>query len=186
MPSRSRLPPVDYLVRLYPAPSQTAIAKALDHIDPVAEQFIGLSTFYILATADAHGAMDVSPRGGPPGFVVRGGPGRLILPDRPGNNRLDSLRNLAGRRSGVALLFLIPGVDETLRVSGQAVISIDSALLESLDGSGRLPRSALIVDVQECFLHCSKALVRGELWDGDAQADRMRSWRAAKRVSTSC
>ncbi|MFV4649302.1 pyridoxamine 5'-phosphate oxidase family protein, partial [Mycobacterium tuberculosis] len=97
--------------RLYPAPNAKALAKALDHVDEEAARFIALSTFCILASAGPDGDMDVSPRGGPAGFVVVDGPRRLILPDRPGNNRIDSLRNLAGRRSGVALLFVIPGVD---------------------------------------------------------------------------
>ena len=168
------------LERLYPAPNATALAKALDHVDDEAARFIALSTFCILASAGPDGAMDVSPRGGPAGFVLAEGSRRLILPDRPGNNRIDSLRNLAGRRSGVALLFVIPGVDETLRISGQATISIDPDLLERLGPKGQPPRSALLVEVEECFLHCSKGLMRGELWNAEVQSLGSERWRQGR------
>ena len=155
------------LSALYAAPSELALAKQLDHIDAHAAHFIAQSPFLVISTSGEQGRCDASPRGDAPGFVVVAGPSRLVLPDRPGNNRIDSLKNLAVNPC-VGLLFFIPGVLETLRVNGRARVSDDPQLLASMAVDGRLPRSALEVSVEEVYFHCGKALKRSRLWEPDA------------------
>ena len=142
----------------------------MDHVHPHYRAFIEASPFAMLATAGPDG-LDASPRGDPAGFVVVEDEKTLLLPDRRGNNRIDSLRNiLADPR--VALLFLVPGVGETLRVNGLGRISTDPALLERFGMDGKLPRSVLVVEVQTVYFQCSRALLRSRLWDASTQVPR--------------
>jgi PPOX class probable FMN-dependent enzyme len=149
---------------LYPAPLPLALLKQIDRLDGHCRHFIGLSPFLCIGTADASGRADVSPRGDQPGFVQVLDDRHLAIPDRPGNNRLDSLKNVA-ENPEVALIFFVPGVEETLRVNGTAAITHDAELLAGMAVEGKLPRSALIVTVREAYLHCAKALKRSHLWD---------------------
>ena len=160
---------MDDLRSLYPAPSALAVAKQLDRLDPHAIAFIARSPFLVMATADAEGGCDASPRGDAPGFVVVPDAGRLLIPDRPGNNRVDSLSNLAANPR-IGLLFFVPGVIETLRVNGRAAFTTDATLLARRAVDGRPPRSALEVTVEEVFFHCGKALKRSALWDPSRHA----------------
>lgn len=155
----------------YPKPSALVIAKDIGHIDRHIRRFIEKSPFYCLATADAAGNQDVTPRGDPPGTFKVLGPHTLALPDRPGNNRLDALRNLV-ENPHVGLLFMIPGMEETVRINGTARLSTDPQLLASMAVEGNLPRSAIVVHVTEAFLHCAKAFKRSKLWDPSAQMPR--------------
>lgn len=160
----------DALQEIYGPVLERARLKSLRRLDAHCRRFIELSPFVVLGTASADGA-DVTPRGDKPGFVHVLDDVTLAIPDWPGNNRLDSLKNiLADSRAG--LLFLIPGVDETLRVNGQAVISADAEILARWDVNGRRPKSAIVVTVGEAFLHCGKALIRSRLWHDDHKIKR--------------
>jgi len=156
----------------YPEALERSLRKQLDHIDKHCRRFIELSPFFVLASAALDGTADASPRGGPPGFVLVDDEGTLLVPDWPGNNRLDSMTNLVSA-PGVGLLFMIPGVDETLRVNGTIEISDDGALRELFAADGRgVPRTVLVVTVREAYLHCAKALMRSHLWDPEARVPR--------------
>jgi PPOX class probable FMN-dependent enzyme len=160
------------LDRLYPTPSPRAVAKAIDHLDPHATRFINLSPFCVFATSGPDGTVDASPRGGEPGFIKVADQKRLHLPDRSGNNRLDSFRNILGGSGEIALIFFIPGIDDTLRVNGRATISTEAALLSSMIEFGKLPRAVVEISVREAYLHCPKALMRSQLWSPDVQIKR--------------
>jgi hypothetical protein len=147
-----------------------AIAKEIDYLHPHYRAMIEASPFVVLATRGPEG-LDCSPRGDPAGFVKMPDDKTLLIPDRRGNNRTDSLRNIV-RDPQVALLFLIPGVGETLRVNGTAAISVDPALLEQFPFRGTLPRSVIVVTVQTAYFQCPKALVRSELWNPAKQIER--------------
>jgi PPOX class probable FMN-dependent enzyme len=156
---------------LYREPSGRAVKKQIDRLDAHCCRFVSLSPFLVLASADAAGRFDASPRGGEPGFVKVPDERTLLIPDSPGNNRLDSLQNLLGR-PGVGLFFMIPGVDETLRVNGVATLRTDEALLDLCTNERRRPSLVIAVTVQEAFLHCAKALMRSKLWDPSAKQER--------------
>ncbi|CAM5763869.1 pyridoxamine 5'-phosphate oxidase [Labrys miyagiensis] len=159
------------LEALYADPvSPAANIKVLDHISDHYRAFIEASPFLLLATVGPAG-VDCSPRGDPPGFVRVADARTLLIPDRRGNNRLDSLRNIV-TDPRVHLLFLIPGIGETMRVIGQAVISTDPELCASFTMEGKAPRSILIVTVEEVYPQCQKALVRSKLWDPATQIPR--------------
>ena len=162
---------VEELRSSYGQPSERAVKKSLDRLDRHCRQFIGLSPFVVLATAGTDGRVDCSPRGDPPGFVEVLDDRTVLLPDRPGNNRVDSLGNVL-ENPQVGLLFMIPGVNETLRLNGRATLTTDPARLEPLSVKGRAPRSGLVVEVEEVFLHCTKALVRSHLWADSSRVDR--------------
>lgn len=149
---------------LYPETHAIAARKSLPALDRHATAFIARSPFLCLGTQSPDGRADVSPRGDPAGFVRVLDPRTLAIPDRPGNNRLDSLANIVANPT-VGLLFLIPGFDETLRVNGQARLVTDPGLLATLQVNGRIPTLAIVVEVAEVFLHCAKALRRSRLWD---------------------
>ena len=153
---------------LYAAPVERALRKELDHLDRHCRRFIAYSPFVVLATADADGRQDATPRGGDPGFVHVADDHTLLLPDRPGNNRLDSLANLT-QWPEVGLLFMVPGVDETLRVNGTAELRDDPDLTGRFAASGRSPRIVVQITVRQAYLHCAKALMRSRLWDPDVQ-----------------
>ena len=155
---------------LYGETLERARLKTLPKLDEHCRNFIRLSPFLCLGTVDAAGA-DVTPRGDRPGFVHVLDDGTLAIPDWRGNNRLDSLLNIL-TDSRVGLLFLIPGVDETLRVNGRAAIATAPDLLARWETNGKLPKSALIVTIEEAFLHCGKALIRSRLWHDDSRVDR--------------
>jgi uncharacterized protein len=156
---------------LFPPTHDLAIAKVLDRLDRHAREFVLRAPFLCIATQAANGMADVSPRGDPAGFVHVLDDRTLLIPDRPGNNRLDTLANVLANPA-VALLFLIPGYDETLRVNGRARITTDPEVLAPLAVQGRAPRCAIVVAVDEAFLHCAKALRRSRLWDPEARQDR--------------
>ena len=148
-----------------------ALQKSLPALDEHAQSFIHLSPFLCLGTQDLCGAADVSPRGDPPGFVQVLDARTLAIPDRPGNNRLDSQINILSNPS-VGLLFIIPGFDDTLRVNGQATLTTDPEILATLEVKGRVPKIAIVVEIREVFLHCAKAFRRSHLWDPDRMLDR--------------
>jgi PPOX class probable FMN-dependent enzyme len=154
---------------LYPTPSPLAVAKQLDRLDSHAMAFIRRSPFLVLATADAAGHCDASPRGDAPGFVELIDEAQLLIPDRPGNNRLDSLANIA-TNPRLGMLFFVPGVLETLRVNGSAILVRDPAQLARHAVTGRTPKTGLLVRVEEVFFHCGKALKRSALWDSSLHA----------------
>jgi PPOX class probable FMN-dependent enzyme len=163
---------LDDLDRLYPAPKPRTVAKAIDHVDRHAARFIALSPFCVFASVGADGAVDASPRGGGPGFVRVEDNKRLLMPDRPGNNRLDSFRNLLSGSGEVGMLFFIPGIDDALRLNGRATLTDDPALLASMVEFGKPPRTIVEIMVREVYLHCPKAMMRARLWDTEAHVPR--------------
>jgi uncharacterized protein len=162
---------MEELAALYDAPVPTSLLKELDHVSDDYRAYIDASPFMLLATSGPEG-LDCSPRGDPAGFVRVADSHTLLIPDRRGNNRLDSLRNII-RDPRIALLFLIPGIGETLRVNGVAQISTDPALRESFSFDGKLPKCVIVVQVERCYPQCQKALVRSGLWDSSKH--RLRS-----------
>lgn len=160
---------VEQLEAIYGAPAEASIVKETDHITPDYARYIEASPFAVLATAGA-GGLDGSPRGDKPGFVRIADPRTLMLPDRHGNNRIDSLRNVIADPR-VALLFLIPGFGGTLRVNGTARVSIEPVLLDSFAVEGKAPRSVLIVDVQSVYFQCARAVIRSDLWNPQRHVD---------------
>jgi len=151
------------LEALYGQPHERSIRKEIGYVNEEYRRFIELSPFVVLATAGP-GGLDCSPRGDGPGFVRIVDERTLALPDRIGNNRVDSLRNVVVQPQ-VALLFIVPGVGEMLRVNGRGRVETDPALLESFAVQQKLPRSVLMIDVEAVYFHCSKAMVRSKLWD---------------------
>ena len=158
---------VDELREHYRQPSRLVQAKKAGGLDGVTTAFIAGSPFVLMATSAADGTCDVSPRGGPPGFVRVLDGHRLALPDLSGNNLLDSLINLTGN-GNVGLLFLIPGRDETLRVDGRAWITVDPGVLELWDAELARPKTAIGVEVHHAFIHCAKSFRRGRVWDASS------------------
>ena len=156
---------------LYPAPKERAVRKQLDHLDVHCRRFIALSPFVVLASSGADGAMDASPRGGGPGFVKAPDAHTLLIPDAPGNHRLDTLENIVAT-GRLGLLFMIPGVDETLRVNGAALLSTDPALIEQVVDKRRRPTVVIRMRVEQAYLHCAKAFMRSRLWSLEAQVER--------------
>ena len=138
------------LKTIYPDPSPRVIAKARPQIDVHAEKFIAMSPFCVLATSGSDGSVDASPRGGNPGFVHVAGPNRLLMPDRSGNNRIDSFRNIVEGSGLVQLLFFVPGIDETLRVGGSGKLSSDPELMADMIEFGKLPRAVLQIGRASC------------------------------------
>lgn len=158
---------------LYKAPHPITVAKCLDHVDPHGRRFIELSPFATIATVGPEGQVDVSPRGGGPGFVRVSEDGKhLVMPDRPGNNRLDSLRNIAEGSGEVGLMFMIPGIDDIYRVNGPASLVVDDALAAAFTEFGKVPKTLLRIEVREAYLHCPKALMRADLWGDSHRVDR--------------
>lgn len=155
---------------LHHKPMSRATDKVLPALDRHCRQIIGLSPFCVIATQGPDGA-DVSPRGDPPGFVRILDDRTLLLPDRVGNNRLDGMENLLVNPR-IGMLFLVPGMNETLRINGTARITDDARLLAACAVEGRAPKVGLLIALEEAFLHCGKALVRSKLWDVAAQIDR--------------
>jgi uncharacterized protein len=163
---------IEQLEALYAQPGERALRKEIPYVNDDYRAFIAAAPFAVLATSGPDG-LDCSPRGDAPGFVRLVDERTLALPDRPGNNRLDSLRNVIVDPR-LALLFVIPGVGETLRVNGRGRISNEAALLDSFAVDGKLPRTVLLIDVDAVYFHCSKALVRSQLWDPARHVERSR------------
>lgn len=151
--------------------SALAENKQLDHLDRHCQAFIAISPFLVLATTDGHGGVDASPRGDAPGFVKIIDDTTLLLPDRPGNRRVDSFSNVVAN-PGIGLLFFVPGIDETVRINGTAKITTDSTLLADVPAMGKTPVTGLLVTVTEAFYHCAKALIRSHLWDPATRIER--------------
>lgn len=160
------------LASIYPKPSPRVIAKARPEIDAHAQKFIAMSPFCVLATSGSDGSVDASPRGGNPGFVSVAGPNRLLMPDRSGNNRIDSFRNIVEGSGLLQLIFFVPGIDETLRVGGSGKLSADPELLASMVEFGKPPRAVLSIEVREAYFHCGKALMRARLWTPETRVER--------------
>lgn len=158
---------------VYPKVSKPIRDKAIDYLDDFALTFVSLSPFFCIGTSRPDSLADVSPRGGEPGFVHALDSKRLAFPDRPGNNRLDTLTNVM-HAPPVGLLFFIPGIDETLRINGTATVSVHEDLMSRFVMDGKRPRSVIVVDVVEVYLHCSKALKRSDLWNPDKRVARTR------------
>jgi len=156
---------------IYEPPSERVLKKQLPHLEKHSRAFIALAPFFVLASTGKDGRVDASPRGDAPGFVRVLDDRTLVIPDRPGNNRLDSLGNMLADPH-VGMIFFVPGMNETLRVNGTARISTDPELLESMAVQGKLPRSAIVVTVEECYFHCAKALIRSDLWNPAKHIER--------------
>lgn len=152
-------------------PSTLVRSKVADRLNDLTRQFVERSPFLCLATSAADGTCDVSPRGDPAGFVRVLDERTLLLPDRPGNRLADSLRNVL-ENPHVALLFLIPGVEDTFRVNGRATIVTDPELLEPCAVEGKVPKLALRVEIEQAYTHCPKAFLRAQLWDPERYVDR--------------
>ncbi len=159
------------LRKLYDLPSGRAQAKQLEFLEKHSIHFIEKSPFVVISTYDKNGKVDASPRGGKPGFVRILGKQEIVIPDSKGNNRIDSLINIVdtGR---IGMFFLIPGVDETLRINGHAYISTELSLLTLFSTESNPPKSCIVIKIEEVFLHCAKALMRSDLWNEKAKIDR--------------
>jgi PPOX class probable FMN-dependent enzyme len=160
---------VEQLEALYGHPGEASLVKELDHIIPEYAAFIEASPFAALATSGPEG-LDCSPRGDLAGFVRIDNPHRLLMPDRRGNNRADSLKNII-RNPSVALLFLVPGSGTTLRVNGRGRISVDAALCASFSVEGKPARSVIVIDVEAVYFQCARAIRRSDLWNPEKHAD---------------
>ena len=155
------------LREIYDAPLATAIDKETDHVTVPGRAFIAASPFLIMATASEAG-VDCSPKGDAPGFVQLLDDRTILIPDRPGNNRIDGMKNIIDNPS-IGIIFMVPGSNSTYRVNGTARISTDPDLLGRFEVRGKLPRAVIVVSVEEAFSHCPKAFVRAKLWDADTE-----------------
>jgi uncharacterized protein len=155
---------------VYPPPAERSVQKEIEHLDEHCRRFIELSPFALISSAGADGECDVSPKGGPAGFATVLDERRLLIPDATGNRRLDGLQNML-ENPHVGLLFLIPGLRETLRVNGTVKLTTDPELLEDAQTAGRPARLGLLVTVKHAYLHCAKSIIRSKLWQPDAWAD---------------
>lgn len=162
---------LESLRSLYASARERSVKKELRQLDVHCTRFISLSPLVVVSSSGASGALDASPRGGEPGFVRVQDHGTLLIPDAPGNNRLDTLENIV-QTAQVGLLFFVPGVDETLRVNGKAVLSTLAAELELCKDAKRTPKLVIRVTVEAAYLHCAKALMRSALWDASRHVER--------------
>ena len=156
---------------VYKEPGPRAAQKVLDYLDEHLAKFIALSPLCVIATANAKGQTDASPRGGPPGFVKLVNERMLMLPDMPGNDQVDSFQNLV-ENPGIGLLFFVPGMNETLRVNGFGEIVTDASVLDPAKVKRRTPVSGLQITVEEAFLHCGRSLIRSRIWDPSVRIER--------------
>ncbi len=168
------------LRELYGEPSERAVKKELRRFDRHCRNFIALSPFLVIASSDPSGRCDASPKGDAPGFVQVIDDRTLAIPDRLGNNRTDTLANLL-QRPGVGLIFFVPGINETLRVNGRARVTTDPDLLGAMAVNGKVPRSAILIDAEEIYFHCGKALIRSDLWNPDKRVPRG-AWPSLGRI----
>ena len=156
----------------YGPPSERSLKKQLSRFDKHCRDFIARSPFLVIASSDPSGRCDASPKGDAPGFVEVLDDTTVLIPDRLGNNRTDTLANLVAR-PGIGLIFFVPGINETLRVNGRSRITTDPTLLEPLAVNDKVPRSAILVTAEEVYFHCGKALIRSDLWNPDKQVRRL-------------
>jgi uncharacterized protein len=163
-------------------PQERAIKKEIASLDRHCIAFIGLSPFLVLASSDLHHNLDASPRGGAPGFVKVTSNRELLIPEAPGNNRIDTLQNVLATQS-LGLIFMIPGFNETLRVNGSASLSLEAADLEACRDEKRLPKAVIKVVPQAVYLHCAKAFMRSKLWSTEAQVARSALPTAGQMIS---
>jgi hypothetical protein len=168
------------LREIYGEPHERAVKKQLSRLDKHARNFIALSPFLVIASSDPSGRCDASPKGDAPGFVRVIDDRTLLIPDRLGNNRTDTLGNLLAR-PGVGLIFFVPGINETLRVNGRASVTVDPELLEPLAVHGKIPRSGILVAAEEIYFHCGKALIRSDLWNPEKHVPRG-AWPSLGRI----
>ncbi len=161
----------DQLREVYGVPSERSLKKQLRRLDHHCRAFIARSPFLVIASSDPSGRCDASPKGDMPGFVQVLDDETLLIPDRLGNNRVDTIGNLL-TQPGVGLIFFVPGLNETLRINGRARITTDRALLEPLAVNGKVPRSGILVSADEVYFHCGKALIRSDLWNPEKQLPR--------------
>ncbi|GEO43154.1 phosphohydrolase [Skermanella aerolata] len=152
-------------------PSQRASNKIIDHVDDICSRFIAASPFLLVASRGPDGRLDVSPKGDPPGFVAVLDEKTLAIPDRPGNHRFDTFANVT-ECADVALIFMVPGHGDTLRVAGKGRVIRDTALQARLAVAGKSPSFVLLVAVEEAFMHCSKCMTRSKIWDAEGWPDR--------------
>ncbi len=162
---------LDQLNALYEAPTELALRKGKTELDEFSIQFLELSSFSVISTANADGSMDCSPRGDYPGFIQVLGRQTVAIPDRPGNNRLDSLRNIV-ENPVIGILVLVSGFSECLRINGSAKIVTNEDILALFEYKGKLPKSAIIVEIQEIYFHCAKSIIRSRLWEVESQINR--------------
>ena len=149
---------------IYGEPMERSVKKQLPRLEKHSRAFIALSPFVVIASADANGRVDASPKGDAAGFVRVIDDETLLIPDRLGNNRIDTISNLL-TSPGVGLIFFVPGLRETLRINGKARVTTDPALLEPCTVQGKVPRSGILVTAEEVYFHCGKALIRSDLWN---------------------
>ncbi|TGB01860.1 pyridoxamine 5'-phosphate oxidase family protein [Halobacillus salinus] len=173
---------LEQLQSIQGTPGKLAANKVINHLDEHCREFIKHSPFVTISTASKNGEFDASPRGDAPGFAMIPDPKTIVLPERIGNKRMDSMRNLL-ENPGIGLLFLIPGQNETLRINGKAYLSDDSRLLEPLEAKGHLPNVAIVVEVEECFIHCAKAFIRSKLWKPEHWPDISNMTKPAKMIA---
>lgn len=167
-----RITSEDELRQRYKPAMELALKKQLDHLDAHCIRFIGLSPFLVMASADAQGRADASPRGGDPGFVAVLDERTIAIPDSPGNNRLDTISNLLANPE-IGLLFFVPGVDESLRINGTVEIRDDAEIITQVThNEARPPATALVVHVRDAYLHCARSMMRAKLWSDEARIDR--------------
>ncbi|GAA4882449.1 pyridoxamine 5'-phosphate oxidase family protein [Flaviramulus aquimarinus] len=159
------------LRELYGYPKGRAKDKVLNHLEKHAIHFIETSPFLVMSTSSHDGKQDASPRGGSSGFVKVMDSKTLVIPDAKGNNRVDSISNIV-ETGTIGVLFLIPGINETLRINGSAYLSTDTAYLDVFTSEKNPPKACIVIRVEESFLHCAKAFMRSKLWEGSAQIDR--------------
>jgi len=167
----TKIKTLNNLRELYTSAKGRALSKELISLEKHSRNFINLSPFVIIGTSSKDGYGDVSPRGETPGFVKVINDEVIIIPDRPGNNRLDTLSNIVENPS-VGMLFLIPGVDETLRINGRAEIRDNISLLEKCLVNGKIPKSVILVKIKQVYLHCAKSMIRSKIWQSKFHIDR--------------
>ena len=163
--------------------TSSAIEKSIDRLDDVCKEVISKSTFIVIASANSNGELDASPKGDPEGFVKVLDDKHLAIPDRPGNRRADTFENLISNPQ-VAIIFFVPGKGETLRVNGEARIVRDEPLRKSMSVNGQMPRFAIVVRIEEAFMHCPKCIVRSRLWEHESWPDSSNTASIAEAVIT--
>lgn len=177
--SKDRIETEEELRALMGEPSELVKKKVISSLDHNCIEFISKSPFLVISTSNKNGECDVSPRGDHPGFVLALDDGRLVIPERPGNKRMDTLMNIISNPK-IGLLFLIPGLGETLRVNGKATLTKNQELLSRMEVKGKRPLVGIEVEVQEAFIHCAKAFKRSGLWEQHTWADKESLPSAAK------
>ncbi|MFJ8530480.1 pyridoxamine 5'-phosphate oxidase family protein [Bacillus sp. NPDC094106] len=163
-------------------PSERAVKKVIPSLDHHCRDFLSKSPFLIMSTSDKFGHCDASPRGDAPGFVYVLNENQIVIPERPGNRRVDSILNILSNPR-VGLIFFIPGLGESLRINGRAAITKDLEILAEMQVNGRSPLLGIVVEVEECFIHCAKAFIRSELWNPDSWMEKEELPSAAKMLT---